>query len=819
MVGNLSKYVGAEIIARLSPTNDLEATQCFVYPLFIKYHKMKKQWELINTEDFGSFRNIRVNLADKRKGIDFCDKMGEIVNIRINPMNQASTENHLELKINNQLKTYCYMSFYPKLGERISQIWIEPFKEEDSFYQVISCNKDLDILKQTPSVDYNKIVYTSKILIYNENTSYMYGPFLYSKKDNVLDVYADKMLDQYINEYDIGETYDVADERNNKIYSFVERNDLPKPTKNIDWLNDEEMLENLATILKTCQYPEDKLNFINDLTSVQTNFLTPARYERLQGLLHKLNDNKKYVSLLFQAVLNDSDMLKQFLERIPRDEYIFKDNIYTEKLSSEKEELSNLNDDLKKQLNELQIKLSEQENIISDKTCEQQIAKLTEENEQLKKKIKIQNDYEQILNKKQQLELEYNDYKNKLDIIKTAINESIENLSEEANIIAKKINAELLNKVLNNINSEENDKHKIKTFDTNMLTELDAEAIIDYVEDYLKKSGRNVSHNDVVNYLTCMSQGFITTFAGEPGTGKTSLCGLLCKALGLTKNDENRRFVDISVERGWTSIKDFIGYFNPLTKQMEKSNLEMFNAIETLSTEINNEKSAPYFVLLDEANLSSIEHYWANFLKFCDDDFISSRKLSLGGEFDYYIPKHLRFLATVNFDHTTEELSPRFLDRSWVITLKPVDIIQKQIIIDAPDKVISYQSLVKAFCNFEQKDNENYNKSKNKWEDIKKVFKEFNFNIMPRNLKMVDNYMLSASIYMNSTSNNKYAAVDYAVSQKILPLINGIGENYSKLIDKLINEECFDMPMTNMHLQRIKQNAEQNMGYFQFFAR
>ena len=90
---------------------------------------------------------------------------------------------------------------------------------------------------------------------------------------------------------------------------------------------------------------------------------------------------------------------------------------------------------------------------------------------------------------------------------------------------------------------------------------------------------------------------------------------------------------------------------------------------------------------------------------------------------------------------------------------------------------------------------------------------------MPRNLKMVDNYMLSASIYMNSTSNNKYAAVDYAVSQKILPLINGIGENYSKLIDKLINEECFDMPMTNMHLQRIKQNAEQNMGYFQFFAR
>ena len=51
--------------------------------------------------------------------------------------------------------------------------------------------------------------------------------------------------------------------------------------------------------------------------------------------------------------------------------------------------------------------------------------------------------------------------------------------------------------------------------------------------------------------------------------------------------------------------------------------------------------------------------------------FFPQRPIShpLGRQTRVYGAEYVRFIATVNFDHTTEELSPRFLDRSWIITL------------------------------------------------------------------------------------------------------------------------------------------------------
>ena len=58
------------------------------------------------------------------------------------------------------------------------------------------------------------------------------------------------------------------------------------------------------------------------------------------------------------------------------------------------------------------------------------------------------------------------------------------------------------------------------------------------------------------------------------------------------------------------------------------------------------------------------------------------------------------FLATVNFDHTTEELSSRFLNRSWVIVLEPGQIDEDSFItesVDNAERVISYRDFINAF--------------------------------------------------------------------------------------------------------------------------
>lgn len=64
-----------------------------------------------------------------------------------------------------------------------------------------------------------------------------------------------------------------------------------------------------------------------------------------------------------------------------------------------------------------------------------------------------------------------------------------------------------------------------------------------------------------------------------------------------------------------------------------------------------------------------MEYYWSNFIKLADDDARKNTPLVLNGTDKYRIPDWFKFLATINNDQTTESLSPRLLDRAWVITL------------------------------------------------------------------------------------------------------------------------------------------------------
>ena len=401
--------------------------------------------------------------------------------------------------------------------------------------------------------------------------------------------------------------------------------------------------------------------------------------------------------------------------------------------------------------------------------------------------------------------------------------ESVKKFKSEAEMAIREMDKKFLDKVFREINGEET--YEIKNFDKTKLYEesLSGEEIIDVVENFLKeKANRDVSHNDVVNYLTCIGQGFITTFAGQPGAGKTSLCSLLAKSLGLACQGENKRYVEVSVERGWTSHKDFIGYYNPLTKKFEKSNAEIFDAFERINKENAGDNTAPMLILLDEANLSPIEHYWAAFIKNCDFDSTVERTINLGGNKKWNLPESLRFLATVNFDHTTEELSSRFLDRSWVIVLEPGQIDEDSFItepVNNAEKIVSYKDFIDAFGGQPKEDDELDDKIVDKWKNINAIFKENDVPIMPRNVKMVLYYCYVACKYMvRDTPETKLAPLDFAVAQKILPTINGSGENLEKLIEDLDKEFDNGMPICAKIIRRMKEKARDNMGYYQFFA-
>lgn len=64
---------------------------------------------------------------------------------------------------------------------------------------------------------------------------------------------------------------------------------------------------------------------------------------------------------------------------------------------------------------------------------------------------------------------------------------------------------------------------------------------------------------------------------------------------------------------------------------------------------------------------------------------------------------------------------------------------------------------------------------------------------------------------------NVLAPLDFAVAQKILPLINGSGSEYDSLISSLEKEFEGSMPLSFDVIQKLKRNAENNFGDYQLF--
>ena len=164
-----------------------------------------------------------------------------------------------------------------------------------------------------------------------------------------------------------------------------------------------------------------------------------------------------------------------------------------------------------------------------------------------------------------------------------------------------------------------------------IVPEKSPEQLVDYLCAMVQTVRPQYNRNTIVNIAICLTQGFLTVFSGEPGCGKTSICNIIAEVLGLNRigtltgcdggmKENANRYISVSVERGWTSKRDFIGYYNPLSKSFDKSNRRVYDALHQLNIEKRENLSKfPFFILLDEANLSPMEYYWADFMNICED--------------------------------------------------------------------------------------------------------------------------------------------------------------------------------------------------------
>jgi len=169
--------------------------------------------------------------------------------------------------------------------------------------------------------------------------------------------------------------------------------------------------------------------------------------------------------------------------------------------------------------------------------------------------------------------------------------------------------------------------------------------------------------------------------SGLSGSGKTKLAQAFVQWIC----ENERQYKIIPVGADWTNREPLLGYPNGLDP---KSYVTPDSGALQLILEASKDKnqSKPYFMILDEMNLSHVERYFADFLSIMESK--EKMKLYSGekrytqytkvNEYDeenfipYEIewPNNLFIIGTVNIDETTYMFSPKVLDRANVIEFR-----------------------------------------------------------------------------------------------------------------------------------------------------
>lgn len=484
-----------------------------------------------------------------------------------------------------------------------------------------------------------------------------------------------------------------------------------------DIMPDEVLLSSISENISlevAAEKPEEFINSYMKMPFVSTlpDSVAQERLERLQRII---SDTEAFSDI-------KQELLSSLLKSLPDTASNLSNQMATESqeykdLQSQYLDERNKNEENEKLIQKLKKENQEKDQKISDLECgnsnisSDEAIKLKEELSEYKKiitdKKETEHKIQQLRDEQQTLETnnEYlrnksQEYNDKLisaqDKVSNAIKTGIENVASRA------FDPFLSNRMMKEAALWDAKEEKdIYTLRSNILSKVQPSSLygddlINYIVDYVGDK-RNYIRNDIINIFTCVTQNFLTVFSGEPGTGKTSMCNIIGDILGLNQFGKDiNRFVSVSVERGWSSKRDFIGYYNPLTKKYDKNNSKVFDALQTLDLERDNSEY-PYLITLDEANLSQMEYYWSDFMRLADRTSDLDSYINIGTENDFFVPRTLRFLATINTDQTTEPLSPRLIDRACIIKL-PEAKLKKNTNTDTPSEHITWDALYNAFA-------------------------------------------------------------------------------------------------------------------------
>lgn len=264
------------------------------------------------------------------------------------------------------------------------------------------------------------------------------------------------------------------------------------------------------------------------------------------------------------------------------------------------------------------------------------------------------------------------------------------------------------------------------------------------------------------------------------------------------KKDPNYKIVPVGAN--WTENRHVLGFYNVITEEYN----------ETLSYSLikaaKNDIGSPYFLILDEMNLSHVERYFADFLSAIESGQPIPLYSNDDENYELDIPDNLLIVGTVNVDETTYMFSPKVLDRANTIEFPTMAAKEYM---NSDFKEFGFKNINYLMNPLEDLDVRNMNvydlkdifmfincSEGNLWDVLsneldlfQSILKKINFDFGFRVINEILRFMFVSWRYEDSPQNweNWERYFDAQVKQKILPKLHGSQKAIGQTINELFN--------------------------------
>lgn len=301
-------------------------------------------------------------------------------------------------------------------------------------------------------------------------------------------------------------------------------------------------------------------------------------------------------------------------------------------------------------------------------------------------------------------------------------------------------------------------------------------------------SGLNYTPQLITRFIASLLTKPFLILTGLSGSGKTKLAQAFVQWI----SQDRSQYRIIPVGADWTNREPLLGYPNALDPE---DYVKPDNGVIDLMNTAHSNPELPYFLILDEMNLSHVERYFADFLSVME----SNEEIPLhdgdeeknGVPPRLGLPSNLFIIGTVNIDETTNMFSPKVLDRANTIEFRIDNTEMKDFL--GSMKELNMEALEYKGANmaedFVQLSKDKSVTSKDTVEiveillkffgELRKTGAEFGYRTASEIMRLIHQlHVLDDSI----TTNNK---IDIAIMQKLLPKLHGSRRKLSPILETL----------------------------------